>query len=158
MQLPSRDGIACDVCGMSCRHDFTYYSYDFRPVEVHGNVKPPLEEIFHFPVTFSLDVCPACFDKHKKTVIANYNKILAPKRRTVVGTLCDLSGQLMAGTYNFYHIAVTKVDVRATKKPAQITTDERHVEINVTEDMYKKLTETAGTVRKVAGEWSTNSS
>lgn len=155
MQLPTKDGIACDVCGMSCRHDFTYYSYDFRPVEVHANRKAPLEEIFSFTVTFSLDVCPACFDKHKKLLIANYNKILAPKRRVMVGTLCDLSGQLLAGTYNFYHVAVTKVDVRAAQK--SVKTDERHVEMNVTEDMYKKLTESAGTVRKVAGEWSTNS-
>lgn len=157
MELPSRDGIMCDVCGMSCRDDFIYYSYDFRPVEVYGNRKPSLDEIFGCTITFSLDVCPVCFDKHKKSLIANYNKILAPQRRVVVGTFCDLSGHLMAGTYNFYHISVTKVSVRATPKPARLSTDERHVEINVTEDMYKMLTEAAGTVRKVAGQWSTNS-
>lgn len=157
MQLPSRDGIACDVCGLGCRHDFTYYSYDFRSVEVHGNSKPSLQDIFSFQVVFSLDVCPTCFDKHRKLLIANYNKIISPKRRAVVGTLCDLSGKLLVGTYNFYHIAVTKVDVRAVQKPVRMVTDERHVEMNVSEDMYKQLTVNAGVVRKVAGEWSTNS-
>lgn len=157
MQLPTKDGIACDVCGMSCRHDFTYYSYDFRPVEVHGNVRPSLDQILIQPVTFSLDVCPACFDKHKKITIANYQKVLSPKRRQVVGVYCDLTGRLLVGSYNYYHLAITKVDVRATQKPAQVRTDERHVELNVTEDMYKQLTENAGKVRQVAGEWSTKS-
>ncbi len=157
MQLPSRDGIACDLCGLGCRHDFTYYSYDFRPVEVHGNVKPPLDQIIQLPVVFSLDICPVCFDRHKKQIIANFTKIQSPKRRIVVGTLCDLTGKLLVGTYTFHHVAVTKVDVRAAQKPAVVKTDERHVEMNVTDDMYKQLTENAGTVRKVAGEWSTNS-
>jgi hypothetical protein len=157
MQLPTKDGIACDVCGLGCRYDFTYYSYDFRPVEVYGNVKPPLDQIVQFPVIFSLDVCPACFDKHKKLIVANFAKIQSPKRRVVIGTPCDLSGRLMTGTYSYYHVAITKVDVRATQKPPVVKTDERYVEMNITDDMYKQLTTNAGTVRKVAGEWSTNS-
>lgn len=157
MQLETRDGIMCDVCGLGCRHDFTYYSYDFRYVEVLGNVRPPLEAIVSTPVIFSIDVCPVCFDKHKKLIIVNFAKIQSAQRRTVVGVLCDLTGKLMVGTYNFYHVAVTKVDVRATQKPPTVKTDVRHVEMNITEDMYKQLTTNAGTVRKVAGEWSTNS-
>ncbi len=157
MQLGTKDGIMCDVCGLGCRHDFTYYSYDFRPVEVHNNTRPPLDSILQFPVVFSLDVCTACFDKHKKSVIANFAKIQSPKRRVVVGVMCDLSGKLLVGTYNFYHVSVTKADVRAAQKAATVITDARHVEMNITDDMYRQLTANAGTVRKVAGEWSTNS-
>lgn len=157
MQLPTKDGIACDLCGLGCRHDFTYYSYDFRLVEVHANRGLPLASIFSQPFIFSLDVCPVCFDKHKQTAVANYAKIMSPKRRAITGVLCDLTGRMMAGTFNYYHVAVTKVEVRATKKPARTKTDERHVEFNITEEVYNELTDKAKTVRKVAGEWTTTS-
>jgi hypothetical protein len=157
MQLPSRDGIVCDLCGLGCRHDFTYYSYDCRMVEVVANRKADLDSILRSTVIFSIDVCPVCFDKHKNTTISNYNKVLSPKRRIVIGTYCDLSGKLMVGGYVYYHVAVTKIEVRATIKPAQVKTDERYVEFNMSEDMYKELTSNVKTVRKVAGEWSASS-
>lgn len=157
MKLPTHDGIACDLCGLACRHDFTYYSYDFRFVEVFNNRRADLESIISSPTIFSLDVCSACFDAHKKTTIANYSKIMSPNRRVVIGVMCDLSGKMMVGTYNYYHVSVTKVEVRGAQKAAAIKTDERHLELNVTEEIYKGLTSSAGVVRKVAGEWSTNS-
>lgn len=185
MQLPTKDGVACDKCGTSHRHDFTYYSFDFRPVEVHANRRPGLQEILRQPPVFSLDICPACFEQMKTAIIANYNKVvLSPQRRVRVDVVCDLSGKLMAGTYNYYHAAVTKAVVSVAKQPCcmkckavaadvskpclkchgdkfirpiSMTTDERHVEINVCEDMYKTLTSNASTVRKVAGEWTSNS-
>lgn len=184
MQLPTRDGVICDKCGTSHRHDFTYYSFDFRPVEVHANRRPGLQEIIAQPAVFSLDICPACFEQMKGQVVANYNKlVLSPQRRVRVDVVCDLSGKLQAGTYTYYHVAVTKVEVAVAKqpvcakcrvpvepgkpcpqcrgdkaaRPVSMRTDERHVEINVCEDMYKSLTANASTVRKVAGEWSSNS-
>ena len=157
MKLPTNDGIGCDLCGMTCRHDFTYYSYDFHHVEVYNNSRPDLQSILSSPIIFSIDVCPACFDGHRKTIIANYNKILSPKRRTVTGTHCDLTGQKLVGTYEFYYAEVTKVVVRTAGGRPAVATDKRHVEMSVCEDTYKKLTASAGTVRKVAGQWSTNS-
>lgn len=157
MRLPTGDGIACDLCGLGCRHDFTYYSYDFKLVEVYNNRRSDLDSIISSPIIFSLDVCPTCFDTHKKATIANYAKIMSPQRRVVIGVMCDLSGKLMVGTYNYYYVSVTKVEVRGAQKAATIKTDERHVELNVTEEIYKGLTSSAGVVRKVAGEWSTHS-
>lgn len=155
MQLASKDGIGCDLCGMTCRSDFTYYSYDFHHVEVYGNSRPDLGSILSSPTIFSLDVCPVCFDGHRKTLIANYAKILSPKRRVVTGVHCELTGQLMVGTYEYYYTEVTKVTVRSVGGKPTVSADKRHVEMSICEDMYKKLTASAGTVRKVAGEWST---
>jgi hypothetical protein len=185
MQLPERDGIACDQCGMTCRHDFTYYSFDFRPVVVTDNRKQSLDSIFHNQVVFSLDVCPACYDKIAADVVKNYSKIMSPTRRTRVDTVCELSGKTMIGSYTYYHLNVTKVSVRMSGqasicvkcktatddkskpcvkcagtrfiRPASVTSTDRFVEVNLCEDMYKRLTETAGKVRQVAGAWSTNS-
>ncbi len=157
MRLPSGDGIACDLCGLQCRQDFTYYSYDFHHVEVYDNVRSDLQSIIDSPVVFSIDVCPACFAAHRKTIIANYSKVASPQRRVFTGTHCDLSGVRLTGTYEFYYAEITKVTVRTVTGKPTIATDRRHVEISVSEDMYKKLTASAGTVRKVAGEWSTKS-
>ena len=183
MELPTKDGVLCDKCGTSHRHEFTYYSFDFRPVEVHANRRPSLQEIIGQPAVFSLDICPACFEEMKKQVILHYNKmVLSPQRRVRVDVVCDLSGKLQTGTYTYYHAAATKVDVAVAKqpvcakcrvavegkqcqkcrgdklmRPVSMRTDERHVEINVCEDMYKSLTANASTVRRVAGEWATNS-
>jgi hypothetical protein len=183
MQLAERDGIACDHCGTTYRHDFTYYSFDFRSVAVTDNRKPSLEIIFSSQVIFSIDTCSACFDKVKNLVIQNYNKIMSPQRRVRVETVCELSGEIMVGSYTYYHIEVIKVDVKTigqpnvciqckTKtfddgkpcskcgsvrfiRPAIVAADRRFVELAVCENMYKRLTETAATIRQVAGQWAT---
>lgn len=185
MQLAEKDGIACDQCGTTHRHDFTYYSFDFRPVAVVDNRRPSLEMIFHTQVIFSLDICPACFEKISADVVRNYNKIMSPQRRVRVETVCELSGKVMTGSYTYYHIDVTKVVVRATGQPficvscktktfeggepctkcqgtkfvcpAAVAPTDRFVEVNLSEDMYKRLTEAAAKVRQVAGTWSTKS-
>ncbi len=153
MKLSSNDGIMCDLCGLGCRHEFTYYSYDFRDTEVHANRRQSLDSIRTSLIISSLDVCSLCFAKHRELIITNYGKIVSPTRRVLVGVMCDLSGKLMVGTYRFYYIDVTKVDVRGAGKNASVTTDKRHVEIKASEDMYKQLIEKTGTVRKEAGKW-----
>ena len=183
MLLSTKDGYACDQCGLTHRHDFTYYSFDFRSVSISQNRKPSLDQILHFKVVFSLDVCPACFEKVKTTIIEQYAKIMSPQRRVRIETVCELTGKVLVGTYNYYYVDVTEVEVKITSQPAvctkckQKTFDDkspctkckgtsfvrpastaskpRIVEFSVCEDMYKKLTESAATVRQVAGEWST---
>ncbi len=160
MQLSDRSGVMCDKCGTTHRTDFTYYSYDFRLVEVQANRRPPLDQIINSVVIFSLDLCSACFAVHKALVTANYAKVLSPQRRVRVEVVCDLSGAVLAGTYIYYHVAVTKVEVRAAgQKTARLTTDPRHVELNVSEPVYKQLIAAAATRRTQpgAGEWATTS-
>lgn len=184
MFLPTKDGVACDECGVGSRHDFVYYSFDFRAVDVYNNRRPALDQILHQPIIFSTDVCAACYHKHATAVVANYNKIISPQRRVRPEIVCELSGAVLAGTYTYYYAVVTKVTVRTTgqarcincQTPTTniqvpcvkcagrsfqqvITTvpEPRHLEINLSEAMYKALTTTAATVRKVAGEWMTTS-
>jgi len=185
MQLKERDGIACDQCGTSYRHDFVYYSFDFRQVDVIGNRKPSLDSIFHQPIIASIDVCSTCFNKISNDVIDNYNKILSPIRRTRVETTCELSGLVMAGNYAYYHINVTEVVVRVSdqfymcikcknkivdvkkqcskcdgiefSRPMSTKMTDRFVEINVCVDVYKKMLETATRAKQIANTWSTKS-
>lgn len=186
MQLPERDGIACDLCGTTHRSDFSYYSFDMRPVTVTQNRRPSLDQIFHCQPVFSLDVCPACFTKVSDDIVKNYSKIMSPQRRTRIEVVCELSGKAMAGSYTYYHMNVTKVVVRITGqpficvgcknttndkskpcdkckgtrfvRPANVVATDRFVESNISEDMYKRFTDSASKVRQVAGTWSTKSS
>jgi hypothetical protein len=185
MHLSTKDGIACDQCGTSYRHDFLYYSLDCRLVQVDANRRPPLEEIHQSTIVSSLDICPACFEKLKDTLVQQYSKIMSPQRRARVEVYCELSGLAMAGTYTFYHVNVIKVDVKTTGqpltcakcrtptldgkkpcpkcqntkfiKPSVVTTDERFVEFNICDDIYRKFTDAASKLRQMAGQWSSQS-
>ncbi len=185
MQLSTRDGIACDQCGTTHKHDFTYYSFDFRPLAMQGGRRPSLDMIHSSLVTFSADVCPACFEKVKVEVVKNYSKMMSAKRQSKTNDVCELTGQVLSGNCLYYHINVTKVEVKTSNqpsvcqkckastfdhgkpcakcgfaglnRPAAITTDERFVEFNVTEAVHKQFTDAASTMRQVAGQWATKS-
>lgn len=184
MQLSDKSGIGCDHCGTIHNNDFTYYSFDFRLVSVFDNRRPPLDHIYSDPVIFSLDICPACFASISAEVVKNYSKIMSPQRKVRVDTVCEMSGKSMVGTYNYYHVDVTKVVVKTTGQPricrkckaktfefdkvcacqnntfvcaASVSPTSRFVEINLCEDVYKTLTNIAAKTRQVAGQWSTKS-
>tara|TARA_R110000868_G_scaffold150227_8_gene373271 strand:- start:87 stop:656 length:570 start_codon:yes stop_codon:yes gene_type:complete len=189
MQLKNRDGIACDQCGTTYKSDFLYYSFDFRLVPVHENRRQSLDRIFSIPVIFSLDICTQCFDKIKNTVIANYGKNMTAdvrhRGKAQIGILCELSGEKMAGTFNFYHCNIIKVDVtmsgqpsvcvkcqtktyeenkpcnhcggRDFIKPASTKAEDRFLEINVCETTFHDMVKRAEAMQKIAGEWATQS-
>ena len=179
MQLSDKSGIGCDNCGTTHRHDFVYYSFDFHYVEVTSNRRPALDSIVESRVISSLDICVACYDKLTTKVIENYSK--ASKLAAV--TVCELSGVVMTGTYNYYYIVVARVDVKTlgqpfvcvncrtastsgaacqkcsgTKfsRPARVIPTNRLLELSISEDMYKQLVDAAGKVRQIAGQWSTS--
>jgi len=151
--------VACDLCGLECRDEFTYYSYDLRPVEVLENQRPSLESILSTTTDRSIDVCPVCFEDHKKKVVSNYAKILSPKRRPApVCVTCEISGEVLAGSYHYHYVCVTKVDVRISGGRASQKIDERHVDFNVSETIFREMTNKTGQAKKVAGgDWSTSS-
>lgn len=189
MQLKNRDGISCDQCGTTYKTDFLYYSFDFRQVPVQENRRPSLDRILCIQVLSSLDICPQCFDGIKKTVIENYaknmNKDVRHRGRGSVGIICEFSGEKMAGTFDFYHCNVTKVDVKMSDqpnvcvncqtktygdgqpcikcsgadfiKPADTKAYDRFVEINLSLEAFRKMKDMAESMRKVSGEWATKS-
>ena len=185
MQLAEKNGISCDHCGITHRHDFTYYSFDFRPVVIVDNRRPSLDFIFNINVVFSLDICSTCYEKMATNIVHNYNKIMSPQRKIRIDTICEFSGKIMVGNYTYYHVNVVKVVVRMTNQPficvkckmktfdsqkpcvgcnnvgfvclASVSSTDRFIEINLCEDVYKKLTNNAGVIRAVAGQWSTKS-
>jgi hypothetical protein len=183
MQLKERDGIACDLCGTTYKTEFTYFSWDFRQVQVNENIRPPVEQIFNMHIVFSLDVCTACWERFKPKIIKHYSAVMSSTRRMPIGIICELSGKKMVGTFMYYHIAVTKVSVSmkgqanvcvrcqtkshddkpCTKcggkdfiRPARIATDKRFVELNASEETFAELRTTAENIRKTAGQWATS--
>ena len=183
MQLKERDGIACDLCGTTYKTEFTYLSWDFRQAQVRDNMRPSLGMIFSMQIVFSFDVCMACWEKFKSKIVKNYSTTMSKTRRIPVEITCDLSGKKFTGTFLYYHVEVTKVDVSMkgqanvcincqTKtyeedipckkcgnkefiRPAQIKTDKRYVELNISEEIFKELRTTTENIRKTAGQWAT---
>jgi hypothetical protein len=186
MQLSTRDGIACDLCGTTYVTDFTYYSWDFRLVSVHNNHKPALKHQLQCPIVFSIDVCTICYNDKTKIIIQNNTNIQSEKRKQFLGTLDDLSGQVLQGTYDYYYCDVSKIDVKMSgqasicsecnhptydrdKKcskcgcltftiPADVSINKRILELAMSEDTYKNLQQKAKDMRKIAGQWVTKSS
>jgi len=184
MQLESKDGIACDLCGTSYKLDFVYYSVDIRAFNVHNNIKPSFKQLGISRIVFSLDVCQICYNDLAKKIVTNNKAIQSDKRRVFVGILDDLSGTVMQGDYIAYYCNFSKVDVKISgqisrcKKcqvethndnpckncgsvdfliPAKINIAHKELEIFLSEESYQELIEKTKNVRKVAGEWSTNS-
>lgn len=185
MQLSDRSGISCDLCGVNYRQDFTYYSFDFRPVTVVDNRRPSLDMIFSTTVSSSLDVCGACFKQITDTVITHNKSQMSDKRRQQIHVNCELTGNKLIGSYTYYYCCVATVHVQMAGqpnvcvkcktpthtedktcqkcghnqfiKPASVHMDQRSVEFNVCEEGFATLREKAENVRKLAGQWSTRS-
>ena len=185
MQLKERNGIACDHCGMSYRDDFDYFSFDFHHAESNDNYRSPIEHILHSDVIFSIDVCTSCFDQLKDNIVKNYGKSMSPKRSVSNRLICDLTGDYMVGSFIYYYCVIAKVRVRLVGQPnicagcgmktldnekpcqkcsginftrlAQVETDERFLELTLSEKAYDYFVDKAQMVRKIAGEWSSKS-
>jgi len=176
MQLKERDGIACDLCGTSYKTDFTYYSFDIRLLNVNNDMRPPLNSIFTHDVVFSLDVCEKCMDEMANTIKKKHKAMRK-------GICCDLTGKTMNGTFEYYHCQVTKALIKMTGqpnvcvncnyqtqdddklcpqcngdeflRPAAVQSDDRYVDLDISEEAYKELVDKAINMRKIAGEWTT---
>lgn len=189
MQLKDRDGIACDQCGTTYKTDFLYYSFDFRQVPVQANRRPALDRVLGMQVSFSLDICTQCFEKIKTTVLENYaknmNQDVKHRGKTGAGIICEITNEKTAGTFNYYHCNVVKVEVKMSGqpsicvncqtqtyeesepckkckgtdfiKPADTKIEDRFLEINLSEAAFRNMVDKAETMRKVAGEWATKS-
>lgn len=182
MQLPSRDGIACDMCGLQLRTDFSYMSYDMRHVLVTANMRPAWTIIRRLPIARSFDICPTCFNEHKTAIIANNS---TKYKTQFMGVKCDLTGDLITG--NYYHCNVSSVDVRMTGRPFRCTqchsdcpknapckcgstskvavadtnVDGHFLELAVCEAIYNQLVDKSTTIQTRAadpktGGWTTN--
>jgi len=183
MQLKDKSGIACDKCGTSYQYDFKYYSFDLRQVDVYDNRKPPLEHILTYQPIFSLDICQNCFEKYKSIILDNYAKRMSPKVKKHIGTTCEITDKKLSGTYSYYYVTVTLVDVLSSNQPQMcrncntaiidkkctkcgkneaytkslVQTIDRYVEFDICDDIYNSLKTAAEMVRKIGGEWATKS-
>lgn len=181
MQLVDKSGIACDFCGMMCRHSFDYYSWDVRHLSVYDNRRMPLEQIFTLPVTFSFDVCSMCFDSYKLRIIENYKKNMSDKRMARVNLVCDWTGKQMGGTYDYYYVSVAMVKVRSDNQPstcvnckaqtlspdskcqkcggvqfikiAAVDVVDRCVELVLCKEAYQEFVDKKQNMHKTAGTW-----
>lgn len=187
MQLNDRSGICCDSCGITYRTDFSYYSFDFHAVAVNNNQRSPIDIIIRSQIVFSVDICTNCFEAIKKSIVDNYNKVMAPKRATKPSAIvtCEMTGKKLFGTYEYYYCVVSKADIKMSGQPnicvkcktktfdndkpcskcsgkefirvASMNIDQRHVEISMCEEAYRGFVTKAETVRKTAGQWTTKS-
>lgn len=172
MQLEDKTGIRCDGCGSIHRSVFTYYSLDFRSVSVIANRRPALQQILSQDVKHSIDLCEGCYHGITEAVKRNY-------RPVTVGICCDLSGQHLLQTFDYYHCCVSKVAVdlsqqgvvckRCSKpatgpqcscgssefvKAASMDVSERLLELDVSGVECQKLVDRAKLIKEQASEWS----
>jgi len=182
MQLADKSGIGCDACWIHCQQDFTYYSCDFKLINVYNNHKPSLEIMLDSEITESMDVCANCFDIMKKKIIENNTKMM--NRGKV--SICELSGQVLNGSYDCYYSIVAKVKVRITGQPsicikcqtktfdkskqcvkcsgrqfvspAAVVVDNRFLEFTISKSCFIEMKSKQLELRnKPANQWTTNS-
>lgn len=183
MQLKDKSGIACDKCGGTHQYDFKYYSFDIRQVDVYDNRKPPLEHILMDKPIFSIDICTECFEKYKSDIIKNYSKIMSAQRKQRIDVTCELTGKKLIGTYTYYYVAVTMVNVISSNQPqvcakcnvqaidkkckkcggtelltkSMVNATDRYVEFSICQESYETFKTAAEMVRKIGGAWTTKS-
>jgi ribosomal protein L32 len=174
MLLRDKTGIKCDLCGINYHTEFTYYSFDFRDVNIYGPSRPSLDMILKSPIGYSCDVCLSCFEGLKEKIIANN-----VNRKSL---RCDISGESLVSAKKYYYCVVSSAKVSMAKKlseckkckqktydekicskcghngfvkMADITVDGRHVELTISQTAYDGLKSKALTVSH--SDWSSKS-
>lgn len=184
MQLHDKSGICCDACGIVYKTDFTYYSLDFRHIDVINNIRTPIDNIIRSNIVFSIDMCTNCFDSIKNIIIKNYSATMSPHRLgKQLPVTCEITGGKLFGTYEYYYCVVSKADIRLSGQPnicvkcknktfdsgtkcmkcsgsefmriASAVVDDRHVEFTICVDAYKSFVDKAQQIRVSAGQWTT---
>jgi len=170
MQLPDKSGIACDCCGAPQRHDFVYFSLDFQQVDVQDSRFPPgwLDNL-DGQVIFSLDACTACMAIIENAVKVNFK----PMRDGIGCELCPtiLTGKVftfyccrvtrvaVSLTHGRYRCvcgqpatppvageqvaACPRCGRQKLVKSAEVSTDDKYLQIMVCPVDYGKLTDNA---------------
>lgn len=143
MMLSDKLGISCDICRTAFRYEFVYYSIDFNRVKVQNNTRPAEDH----KIDLSVDVCEACWVPIAETIVRCY-------RAVYQGIVCDLSGILMFGNFEYFSGRVDKVLVKTVGKAMSTLVDEKFVEISVSPMVFAAFRDKVAESRKVVSEWS----
>lgn len=100
MRLDSLDGIRCDFCEAEFKGQFIYYSIDVTKRHVVNNYLAQIDSTMEF-----YDLCEACNAQTAGLLIQ------VRRRPKDIGILCDFTGQILNGTFDYYHLLFTKVFV-----------------------------------------------
>ena len=102
--LIDHSAVRCDLTGEMLKGDFTYYSATGKKIHVTGNSVSPRE------IGIDLDLCEAAF------------QALMTKCRPHIGHTvfegamkCELSGKVLTGEYDYWHLTFDKVVVMTSK-------------------------------------------
>ena len=180
MQTSDRSGIICDACGLCNSNDFTYYSFDFRPIA--DNRVFSLDMKYSISIVSSVDICSSCYSIMSQQVIEHYKKLMSSKRSARHPQICELTGRSIVS--NYYYCTVIKVDVRMTGqpnicvncqkktfdvsqpcqcgnvnfiRPALINTITRFLEFDVCADAFQEICKKSEAVRVNTTKWTTQS-
>jgi hypothetical protein len=136
----SKDGIVCDLCKIEVKSQFTYYSMDFRKVNV-VNHKPEIRSILLERIIKSIDCCENCGEEIKNRLIKNF--------KPTQSIYCELSGKDLNGTYVLYYCMVDMVVMSNVRY-----IDKRHIEFNLCEDEFNQFNQLSN--KKIESEWTSN--
>ena len=113
MQLPTKDGIKCDGCGLQFNEDFTYYSIDFRSAKSKFGQHLSLRDLDSSPMVDTFDYCSLCYEKLQEKIV----EINQKTSQKTGSRYCDLSGQDLMLLKNYYYATVTGATVKQTGVP-----------------------------------------
>jgi hypothetical protein len=105
MKNETSDGIFCDYCGDQLKGDFVYYSYDFNEIEIINNLQRASQNN-----ALSVDLCERCMELFRQRLL------LVSKERVSTGIRCDITGENLGTTKNYYCCRVSKVDVNISNQ------------------------------------------
>ena len=135
MQLKTLDGIACDNCGETFRHDFIYFSYDIKPVTIVTNNRPPLDHMLNFETLKSLDICCNCHNINATTILKN---------QSAKSNRCELSGTHIINT--LYYCVVAKVYVNLSSGNT-MNVNNRYLEFSICENIFQQMVNAADALK-----------
>ena len=96
-----------------------------------------------------MDICPACWEDIATLVRRHYKAVQR-------GLVCDLTGQLMTGDYEYYNGEVTKATVQAVGGRYSVQPTPKFVELVVSPAAYAQLHDRRFIGAKGAGIWSSD--
>jgi len=128
MLLNGKDGIKCDYCGSIHQTDFKYYSVDVSQCTINGGREQSKTSYSTY------DWCERCMDHFAELIKKHYKPVNASQDRRI--THCELSGQILTGTYIMYRMNIDAITVNLSRTK-ELGIDHSFVEILASDQAIK---------------------
>ncbi len=147
MYLPDKSGIICDWCSTKFQYKFTYYSVDFRTIDVDVGATYTAPDI---KTKLDLDICEVCFKEWTTKITDLYEPDQLNKIK------CDWCTKWYTGAFSYTYSEFTEVSVEINQQSSEDSNRSitaQAFSMRLGDCCYPDIPKRAADTRKKTEEW-----